>query len=54
MLLGFKDRAELAGTDYNSLGSVIEGIVIVEKNEESTTTLGLPEGTSAATSINKL
>lgn len=31
VLLGFKDRAELAGSEYTSVGSVLEGAVIVEK-----------------------
>ena len=34
MLLGFKDRAELANKEYNSLTSVMEYVVIVEKAPE--------------------
>lgn len=30
MLLGYKDRAELANREYVSLTSVMEGIVIVQ------------------------
>ena len=37
MLLGAKDRAELAGNEYKSVGSVIEGVIIVEKAPETTT-----------------
>lgn len=35
MLLGFKDRAELAGGDYTSVTSVMEGVVVVEKKVEA-------------------
>uniref|UniRef100_A0A7S3HCL3 26S proteasome non-ATPase regulatory subunit 2 n=1 Tax=Spumella elongata TaxID=89044 RepID=A0A7S3HCL3_9STRA len=38
VLLGFKDRAELAGGEYTSASSVMEGVVIAEKIE-------VPEGT---------
>lgn len=31
VLLNYKDRAELAGKEYKSLSSVLEGIVILEK-----------------------
>ena len=31
MLLGFKDRAELAGNEYAPLSSVMEGVVIAQK-----------------------
>lgn len=31
VLLGFKDRSELAGTDFKALTSVMEGIVLLEK-----------------------
>ena len=34
MLLGFKDRAELAGNEYIAASSVMEGVVIVEKIPE--------------------
>lgn len=34
VLLGFKDRAELAGGEYTSLTSVMEGVVIVQKVEQ--------------------
>jgi hypothetical protein len=34
VLLGFKDRAELAGNEYSATTSVMEGVVIVEKIEE--------------------
>ena len=34
MLLGYKDRAELAGGEYVSIASVIEGTVIVKKAPE--------------------
>ncbi len=34
MLLGYKDRAELAGSEYTAFSSVLEGIVIVEKTPE--------------------
>jgi hypothetical protein len=33
--LGFKDRAELAGNEYTSIATVIEGVTIVEKVEET-------------------
>jgi hypothetical protein len=33
-LLNFRDRAELASKDYRSLSTVMEGFVILEKNEE--------------------
>ncbi len=33
MLLGFKDRAELATPDYKPITSVIEDVVIVKKVE---------------------
>lgn len=36
MLLGFKDRAELANADYISIASVMEGVVIVEKKIDPT------------------
>lgn len=35
VLLGFKDRAELASSDFKCLSSVIEGVVILEKIEEN-------------------
>ena len=31
MLLGVRDRAELAGREYTSVAGVIEGVVIIEK-----------------------
>lgn len=31
VLLGYKDRAELAGQEYSSASSVMEGVVILEK-----------------------
>lgn len=31
MLLGFKDRAELAAPEHRAIGSVVEGVVIVKK-----------------------
>ena len=31
MLLGYKDRAEMAASEYKSISSVMEGVVIVEK-----------------------
>ena len=31
VLLGFKDRAELAGGEYVAHSSVMEGVVVVEK-----------------------
>jgi len=34
VLLGFKDRAELAGGDYTAASSVMEGVVLAEKVEE--------------------
>lgn len=34
VLLGFKDRAELAGADFVAASSVMEGVVIVEKVEQ--------------------
>ncbi len=34
VLLGYKDRAELAGSEYTAVTSVLEGIVIVEKTPE--------------------
>ena len=35
VLLGFKDRAELAGRDIQAATTVIEGVVVVEKASES-------------------
>jgi 26S proteasome regulatory subunit N1 len=40
VLLNFRDRAELAGKEYKSLAGVIEGFVILQKEEESTDTAG--------------
>jgi hypothetical protein len=37
VLLGFKDRAELAGGEYTVASSVLEGVVIVQKVEEAPT-----------------
>jgi 26S proteasome regulatory subunit N1 len=34
VLLGHRDRAELAGQEYSTLVSVMEGVVIVEKIPE--------------------
>jgi 26S proteasome regulatory subunit N1 len=34
VLLGFKDRAELAGREYKAASSVMEGVVLVEKVPE--------------------
>ena len=34
MLLGYKDRAEIAGSEYTSVTSVMEGVVVVEKVPE--------------------
>jgi len=31
VLLGFKDRAELAAPEHRAIGSVVEGVVIVKK-----------------------
>lgn len=41
VLLGFKDRAELAGGEFTAASSVMEGVVIVERVE-------LPPGATAA------
>lgn len=35
VLLGHKDRAEIAGNEYSSLASVMEGVVIVENTPET-------------------
>ena len=35
VLLGARDRAELAGREYKGLSSVMEGVVIVEKAPEA-------------------
>lgn len=37
VLLGHKDRAEMAGSEYKSMSSVMEGVVIVEKLPDQTT-----------------
>jgi 26S proteasome regulatory subunit N1 len=37
VLLGYRDRAELAGQEYSTLVSVMEGVVIVEKIPETPT-----------------
>jgi len=34
VLLGYKDRAEIAGSEYTSVTSVMEGVVVVEKVPE--------------------
>jgi len=34
VLLGYKDRAELAGGEYAAVSTVLEGVVIVEKLPE--------------------
>jgi hypothetical protein len=34
VLLGFMDRAELAASEYKSIPSIVEGVVIVEKLPE--------------------
>jgi 26S proteasome regulatory subunit N1 len=34
VLIGYKDRAELAGKEYIPVTSIIEGVVIVEKAPE--------------------
>lgn len=34
VLLGHRDRAELAGQEYSTLVSVMEGVVIVDKIPE--------------------
>jgi 26S proteasome regulatory subunit N1 len=43
VLLGFKDRAELAGSEYVAVSSIMEGVVLVEKVPES------PESAGAST-----
>lgn len=42
VLLGFKDRAELAGGDYTSVTSVMEGVVVVEKKVEAASDSSIP------------
>jgi hypothetical protein len=34
VLLNYKDRAELAGKEYKCLSSILEGIVILEKQPD--------------------
>eukprot|EP01042_Synura_sphagnicola_P032037 gene32037-41235_t len=36
VLLSFKDRAEIAGSEFKSLSSVMEGVVVVQKQAEPT------------------
>jgi len=44
-LLGFKDRAELAGGEYTSVTSVMEGVVVVERKVEVASDSSVPMAT---------
>ncbi len=48
MLLGSKDRAELAGREYVSVASVLEGVVILEMAKESEAGAGAGGGASTS------
>jgi len=45
VLLGFKDRAELAGGEYTSVTSVMEGVVVVERKVEVASDSSVPMAT---------
>ncbi len=51
MLLGAKDRAELAGRTYKALSSVMEGVVIVQLVPEEADAAAATAGNGSSMSV---
>lgn len=51
VLIGTKDRAELASDEYEALSSVLEGFVILRKKAPSAAAAGVGAGAGAGSSV---